>query len=96
MTYDMNMLGDISEDMPDLTLDGTLITGTVKAAQRFMVLLLTNIQEDPFGRGTRIPRLLGESNLDVGALEGVYRIAATDVLEQMTATYTDATPPARS
>jgi hypothetical protein len=95
MTYDMNILGDLRDPMPDLSMGstGTLITGAVKLAQKVLVMLLTDKETDSMGRGTRIPGLLmGASNLDLGQLEGILVIALGDVKDQLDATYLPGTP----
>ncbi len=93
MTYDMNVLGDITDSEPDLDLDGTMITGIVKLAQKVLTMLLTDKDTDPMGRGTRIPSLLvGANNIDPGKLENVFVIALGDIKEQLATTYLEGTP----
>ena len=93
MTYDMNVLGDITQQKPALDVDGTVITGIVKLAQRVLTLLLTDIETDPMGRGTRIPTLLvGANNIDEGQLNNIFVIALGDVKDQLESTYLDGTP----
>jgi hypothetical protein len=88
----MNILGDITQADPAFTVDGTLLGQTTKEVQRFLLLLLTDVDTDPFGRGTRIPGLIGGTNLEPTKWQGIYSIACSDVLKIMKKSYTTATP----
>jgi len=94
MTFDINILGDITELRPDLAMDGTFLEGSVKLVQKILILLLTNVETDPFGRGTRLPTLTGMGTVDMGQLEGIFRIAMSDVKGQLDASYLADTPDA--
>jgi len=93
MTYDMNILGDLQDPVTDLTMGDTLITGEVKLVQKVLVMLLTDINTDSMGRGTRLPGLLvGANTLDLGQLSGVLVIALGDVKDQLDDAYLPNTP----
>ena len=92
MTSDINILGDIRESQPALAMDGAFLQGSVKLVQKVLILLLTDVETDPFGRGTRIPALTGMGTVDMGQLEGIFRIAMSDIKGQLDATYLAATP----
>jgi hypothetical protein len=92
MTNDINLLGDITKQNPSLTMDGTFLSGVAALAQRILILLLTDKDVDPFGRGTRIPVLLGKGHVDIGALSGIFTIALGDVKSQLDGSYPEGTP----
>jgi len=92
MTSDINILGDITNSQPALAMDGTFLVGSIKLVQKILILLLTDVETDPFGRGTRIPSLAGMGTVDMGQLEGIFRIAMTDVKVQLDASYLADTP----
>ena len=92
MTSDINILGDIRESQPALAMDGTFLQGSVKLVQKVLILLLTDVETDPFGRGTRIPSLTGMVTADMGQLEGIFRIAMSSVKTQLDVSYLPDTP----
>jgi hypothetical protein len=91
--YDINILGNIKDSTPDLDMNGTFITGVAKLVQRFMILLLTDIKTDPFGRGTTIPAVRNVISVaDIAGADGTLRIACNNVLQQLDESYTTSTP----
>jgi len=92
MTYDMNILGDVTGVRPALAADGTYIRGLAKLAQRFLILLLSDNQE-PDGIGTDLPRILkGRGAVDISVLENIFIIAAGDVKGILDASILDSDP----
>ena len=89
MTYDINILGDLTNDRPSLVIDGTCIDGVAKLIQRMMIILLSDKTTESIG--TSIPGLLNSiTTASPEVVDNVFRIALADVAEQLT--YTDDTP----
>jgi hypothetical protein len=91
MTYDINILGELTASSPAYTFDGTCIDGIAKLVQRFMIVLFSDNRTETYG--TDIPRILEQVNIvDMGALDNIFRIAMADVSEILTANTPAGTP----
>lgn len=89
MTYDINILGELTNDRPALVIDGTCIDGVAKLVQRMMIILLSDGTTERLG--TDIPSLLQSiTTASPEVVDNVFRIALADVAEQLT--YEDDTP----
>lgn len=92
MSYDLAILGNPEQTVPDLTINNTANDGAYKLLQRVMILLLTdtNAENNPGGVGTDIPSLLRGGN--VPEPETLSNLFATALVEIKTALLSGITP----
>jgi hypothetical protein len=91
MTFDQNILGDIRNEQPSFKLDGTCIEGVVKLTQRIMIILFSDEETETIGTG--LPRALRSvTTASPEQVDNILRIALSDVVEILDATYEEDTP----
>jgi hypothetical protein len=92
MSYDLAILGDPEDTVPDLTINNTANDGVYKLVQRVMILLLTdvNAENNPGGVGTNIPDIIRGGN--VPSPEVVSNIFSAGLVEIKEALIADVTP----
>lgn len=89
MTYDINILGDLTNAQPAFVINGTCIEGVAKLVQRMIIILLSDNETETIG--TDVPRVLrGSTTASPEVVDNIFRIALADVAEQLT--YEDDTP----